>query len=139
MTMCVRTVEFRASNDSLQGDGRTLEGYGAVFNEPTVIDSWEGSFTEELAAGAFKKTLKTRSPVLQFDHGHDPRTGTVPIGSIDQLNEDDHGLFVRARLFDNDVVAPVRDAIAAKAITGMSFRFEVTKDEWRDGAGKLVN
>nr|MBP9053593.1 HK97 family phage prohead protease [Ilumatobacteraceae bacterium] len=42
----------------------------------------------------------------------------------------DHGLFVRARMFDNPRVEPIRQAIAGGAIDGMSFRFRVTREEW---------
>jgi len=35
------------------GDGLTLSGYAAVFNSPTRIDSWEGTFDESIARGAF--------------------------------------------------------------------------------------
>lgn len=134
--LCSRAVEFRASGDG--GDGRTLEGYAAVFDTPTRIDSWEGTFDEIIAKGAFKRTINARMPVLQFDHGRDVRTGSVPIGSIKEIREDDRGLFISARLFDNDVVEPIRQAIEGDAITGMSFRFRVVRDEWRDTAGKLV-
>jgi len=134
--ICLRAVEFRSTSES--DDGRTLEGYAAVFNTPTRIDSWEGSFDEEIAVGAFRKTMKKRTPVLQFDHGRDARTGSVPIGSVQELSEDDKGLFVRARLFDNDVVEPIRQAIEGGAIDGMSFRFQVARDEWRDKDGVKV-
>lgn len=125
--LCYRAVEFRAESGD---DGRTLEGYAAVFGTPTRIDSWEGKFDEQLVRGSFAKTLKERTPVLQFDHGHDARTGSVPIGAIDKISEDDHGLFVRARLFDNTVVEPIRQAIEGGAIDGMSFRFRVVREEW---------
>lgn len=134
--ICLRAVEFRAA-DSV-GDGRTLEGYGAVFDTPARIDSWEGSWDETIAAGAFRKTLRARTPVLQFDHGRDARTGSVPIGAIDELKEDDQGLFVSARLFDNPVVEPIRQAIAGNAINGMSFRFQVAREEWRDAEGNKL-
>lgn len=134
--LCVRSVEFRA--ESVDGDGHTLEGYAAVFRSPTVIDSWEGTFEEEVARGAFRKTLSERTPVLQFDHGRDMRTGSVPIGQIEDLREDTKGLFVLARLFDNPVVEPIRQAIEGGAIDGMSFRFEVMKDRWHDKNGVLV-
>lgn len=135
--LCLRSVEFRAAEGNMD-DGRTLEGYAAVFNEPTEINSYEGRFSEEIAPGAFKKTINERKPVLQFDHGHDARTGTVPIGAIQELREDPEGLFVQARLFDNPVVEPIRQAIEGGAISGMSFRFQVVRDEWRDAAGELV-
>lgn len=120
------SFEMRAADD----DGFTLEGYAAVFDTPTRIDSWEGLFDETIVRGAFAKTIAERKPVLQFDHGHDIATGSVPIGSIEQLREDDHGLFVRARLHDNDRVEPIRQAIASGAIDGMSFRFRVLREEW---------
>lgn len=131
--LCLRAVEFRASESD---DGRTLEGYAAVFDTPTRIDSWEGKFDETIAKGAFKRTINARTPVLQFDHGHDLRTGSVPIGAIETLKEDATGLFVRARLFDNDVVEPIRQAIEGGAIDGMSFRFRVVRDEW-DESGDI--
>jgi HK97 family phage major capsid protein/HK97 family phage prohead protease len=136
-----RAVDFRAveASDDEQGDGRTLEGYAAVFDTPTEINSWEGAFTEKIARGAFRKTLRERTPVLQFDHGRDWRTGSVPIGTFESLSEDDTGLHVLARLFDNPVVEPIRQAIEGRAITGMSFRFEVIRDEWRDTeTGKTI-
>jgi HK97 family phage major capsid protein/HK97 family phage prohead protease len=137
--LCLRSVEFRAATDDGAGDdGRTLEGYAAVFNEATEIDSYEGRFDEEIAPGAFKKTISERKPVLQFDHGKDVRTGSVPIGKIVELREDPQGLYVQARLFDNPVVEPIRQAIEGGAISGMSFRFRVVRDEWRDAAGDLV-
>jgi uncharacterized protein len=137
---CLRSVMFtRADNHTDEpGDGRTLEGYAAVFDSPTRIESWEGSFDEVISRGAFKKTVKERTPKLQFDHGRDRRTGSVPIGKIEEVNEDDHGLYVRARLFDNDVVEPIRQAIEAGAIDGMSFRFKVEDDDWRDVEGKRI-
>ena len=123
-----RSVSFetRETDD----DGFTLEGYGAVFGQATRIDSWEGTFDEVIDRGAFSKTLSERTPVLQFDHGRDPATGSVPIGSIQEIRGDDHGLFVQARLHDNARVEPIRQAIASGAVDGMSFRFQVVRDDW---------
>jgi HK97 family phage prohead protease len=134
--ICLRAVEFHATADT--GDGRTLEGYAAVFDTPARIQSWDGEFDEEIVRGAFRKTIRARTPVLQFDHGRDMRTGSVPIGSVDELNEDEQGLFVRAPLFDNPVVEPIRQAIAGGAISGMSIRFQVSRDKWTDNDGKEI-
>lgn len=126
-----REVAFRVEPSN---DGLTLEGYAAVFNTPTRIDSWEGTFDEQIAPGAFTKTLSERTPVLQFDHGKHPLVGSIPIGSIQSLSEDTHGLHVRARLHDNWLVQPVRDAIREGSIDGMSFRFSVVKETVVSGA-----
>lgn len=128
-TEVVRSVTFRAEPSD---DGLTLDGYAAVFNAETTIDSWEGTFREQIAPGAFKRTLDHRTPVLQFDHGQHPLIGSLPIGVIRSIREDAHGLKVRARLSDNWLVEPVRDAIRDGAITGMSFRFRVVEDKWTD-------
>jgi HK97 family phage prohead protease len=118
------------------GDGRTLEGYAAVFDADTEINSWEGHFKERIVRGAFRKTLRERTPVLQFDHGHDSRFGSLPIGSFEQIKEDKHGLRVQARLFDH--AEPIREAIASGAVSGMSFRFKVVRDEWADNKGNVI-
>jgi uncharacterized protein len=129
------SFEVRAGDG---GDGNTLDGYGAVFGSPTRIDSWEGLFDEEIKRGAFKKSLSERTPVLQFDHGHHPMVGSIPLGYFETLAEDKRGLHVVAPLHDNWLVQPVRDAIKSKAIPGMSFRFSVVKDEWRTPAGEKL-
>lgn len=129
-----RSVAFEltrsdAGDDS--GDGLSFEGYAAVFNSDTTIDSWEGRFKENIAPGSFKKSVRERTPVLQFDHGHHPMVGSIPIGTIRKINEDVKGLLVAARLSENWLIEPVREAIANKSINGMSFRFEVVKQEWK--------
>lgn len=123
-----RSVPFELTRADSEGDGLTLEGYGAVFDTPTRIDSWEGRFDEVIARGAFAKTIKERTPVIQFDHGHHPLIGSLPIGVPEVIREDAHGLYVKARLHDNWLVQPVRDAIRDGSITGMSFRFSVVKE-----------
>lgn len=129
LDLCVRAFDFEFETRS---DGRNLEGYAAVFNTPTTIRDVGGDFEETILPGAFKRTLSQRTPILQWDHGKDPRVGTVPIGTISHLAEDSRGLHVQARLFDNPIVEPVRQAIEARAIRGMSFRFGVPAggDDW---------
>src|SRR5690606_6237420 len=66
----------------------------------------------------------------------DSRFGSLPIGSFEDIREDKHGLRVRARLFDH--AEPIREAIKAGAISGMSFRFKVVRDQWQDRAGNVI-
>lgn len=127
-----RSVPFHLERSAADSDGLTLEGYAAVFDSVTRIDSWEGMFDEQIRRGAFAKTLKERTPVIQFDHGSHPLVGSIPIGSVERVAEDDHGVLVKARLHDNWLVHPVRDAIRSGAVDGMSFRFSVVREEWDD-------
>lgn len=135
-----RSVSFRAATPTADDpqDGRTLDGYAAMFNSPTRIDSWEGRFDEQIAPGAFKKSLRESTPKMQFDHGHHPLIGSIPIGRFDTIEEDPSGLHVVGRLSDNWLVLPVREAIADGGIDGMSFRFSVVREEWMDRDGKVV-
>lgn len=122
--------EMRAVPNS---DGRSLEGYVAMFGSVARIPDRGGDFDEELHPGFADRSLANGYPVMQFDHGKDPRVGTVPIGVYDTFDKDSRGYFVRGRLFDNPVVEPVRQAIVGQAIKGMSFRFSVRKpggDRW---------
>ena len=126
-TEVVRRSEFRASEGA---DGHTLEGYAAVFNTWTDIRDAMGVYKERIAPGAFKRSIGNRTPVLQFDHGTHPLFGSLPLGRIESLREDRNGLKVKARLSENWLVEPVRDAIRDGGVTGMSFRFRVISDEW---------
>jgi len=137
----VRSVAFTVrdvADDAGDGDGLNLTGLAAVWDSPTQIDSWEGTFSESIRKGAFRKTIREMTPVLQFDHGRHPLVGSIPIGRIDEIAETDEGLAVTARLSDNWLIEPVRDAIRDRSVTGMSFRFDVVREEWRDNAGKLL-
>lgn len=131
--------------DGSPGDGMTLDGFAAVFNRQTVIDSWEGRFKEQIAPGAMKKSFRENPPVIQFDHGKHPMVGSIPIAAVQSIREEtdperapDGGAHIVARLFDNWLIQPVRDAIAAQAIGGMSFRFGVVGEQWHDADGTQI-
>jgi HK97 family phage prohead protease len=133
--MQTRAFDFQAE----PGDGRTLEGYAAVFGASARISDTRGDFDESIEPGAFTRSLSNRTPVMQWEHGKDPRVGLVPIAAIDAISEDTKGLHVRARLFDNAVVEPIRQAIAGGAVKGMSFRFQVPDggDVWEQTRSRV--
>lgn len=132
------TFTLRATEEDDTDDGLTFEGYGAVINSPTRIDSWEGTFDEQFAPGAFKKSIREKTPKFQFDHGRHPMIGSIPIGKIIEIREDTRGLYVKARLSANWLIEPIRDAIAEESVDGMSVRMDVIREEWRDSKGKIV-
>ncbi|QTJ64982.1 HK97 family phage prohead protease [Rhodococcus sp. ZPP] len=137
---------LRASDDDGgENDGLTLDGYGAVFNRETIIDSWEGKFREKIAPGSMKKSFRETPPKIQFDHGRHPMIGSVPIAKLERIAEEsdpelapEGGAHIVGRVFDNWLTEPIRDAIAAGAIDGMSFRFSVVKEQWQDSTGKVI-
>jgi HK97 family phage prohead protease len=134
--MATRAFDFQAD---AAGDGRTLEGYAAVFGAEARISDTRGDFDETIVPGAFTRSLARRTPVMQWEHGKDPRVGLVPIAAVDRISEDSKGLHVRARLFDNPVVEPIRQAIAGGAVKGMSFRFQVPDggDVWEQTRSRV--
>lgn len=138
---------LRADDDDRDGedDGLTLDGYGAVFNRETIIDSWEGRFREKISPGAMKKSFRENPPRIQFDHGRHPLIGSIPIAALRSISEDSHpelapegGAHVIGRLHDNWLIEPVRDAIASRSVDGMSFRFSVVRERWYGPDGKEI-
>lgn len=131
----VRAVPFEAT----ASDGLTLEGYAAVFNRKALIHGMTGDFEEQIAPGAFTESLARRMPVLMFEHGRHPLIGSMPLGVIETAREDARGLFISARLSDNWLIQPVRDAVRDGAVTGMSFRFlppDEADERWTRRSGK---
>lgn len=106
-------------------------GHAAVFNSRTAIGNpltW--GFYEEIAAGAFSKTLAEGDARMLIDHDS---YYVVARSSADTLRlaQDKIGLSVEADLdpelsYVGDLVANLRNG----NITGMSFGFYVVKADW---------
>ncbi len=130
----IRSVDFALERS---GDGLTLSGYAAVFDSPTLIRDALGDFEETIARGAFAASLEARTPVLMFEHGRHPLIGSMPLGIIRDIGEDKTGLHIEARLSDNWLIQPVRDAVRDGSVTGMSFRFSVPEagEQWKARPG----
>jgi HK97 family phage prohead protease len=113
------------------GGAERFHGYAAVFNSRTAIGNplrW--GFYEEIAPGAFTKTLTEGDARMLIDHDSYYVVSRVSAGSL-TLAEDARGLPVDSALdtelsYVNDLKANVRNG----NITGMSFGFYVIKDDW---------
>lgn len=125
----LRTYDFRAEVES---DGNTLEGYASVFDKFYDVSDHLGVYRESVARGAFRKTLRERTPVCQLDHGQHPLLGSLPLGPFTRLAEDSHGLHFRVAMHSSWIFDPVREAVRSGAISGCSIRFSVPKgkDDW---------
>lgn len=117
----VRPVETRADSDKV-----TVAGYAAVFGEVTRIGSW---FDEVIARGAFTESLKTDDIRAYFDHDRGRVLGRSSAGTL-RLAEDTKGLSVEIDLPDTSDGRDVRALIERGDISGMSFGFRVTREEW---------
>ncbi|GAA2092353.1 HK97 family phage prohead protease [Actinomadura alba] len=120
-------VQLRADEDKPP----RFTGHAAVFNSRTAIGPVPGwGFLEEIAPGAFTKTLKEGDARMLIDHESSKVVSRVSAGTLD-LAEDDAGLATNSAL--DDELSYVRDLTANLRngnVTGMSFGFRVVKDDW---------
>lgn len=117
----VSPVECRASGDLV-----TVAGYAAVFGETVDIG---GYFREVIARGAFTETMKTADVRAYFDHDPGRVLGRKSSGTL-RLMEDSKGLAVEIDLPDTSDGRDVQALIKRGDISGMSFGFMVTRQEW---------
>lgn len=127
-----RSVGFQLRAVSDAGGARTFEGYGSVFD---TVDS----YNDTIVKGAFTATLaewkaKNKLPKLLLQHGGggffaSNADDMVPIGKWDEMHEDDHGLFMRGRLFDIDTDRAKATYAALKEgeLDGLSIGFRTKK------------
>ncbi len=140
-------ILVRDGGDDQGGDGLTLDGYSSVFLREEVIDSWEGRFKEQFLPGSMTRSFRELTPRIQFDHGRHPLLGSIPIATFsagypredsDPERAPDGGAHVVARVIDNWLTQPVREAIAAEAIDGMSIRFAAIRERWYTPDGRQL-
>lgn len=100
-----------------------ITGYGAVFGN---IDSYR----DVIEKGAFAKTLVERKGRIAFAYQHDIWN---PIGKIQEIKEDDHGLWIKVMLSaaDQDIQTKVKEGILSEMSIG--YRTINSKSEMRDG------
>jgi HK97 family phage prohead protease len=130
-----RGLTLAASGCEVRADGedgaKRFVGHAAVFDSRTAIGNpltW--GFYEEIAPGAFTKTLSEGDARFLIDHDSYYVVSRVSADTL-SLAQDKTGLAVDSALdmdlsYVGDLVVNLRN----KNITGMSFGFYVIKDEW---------
>lgn len=124
------TAEVAIRADGDEGAERFF-GYAAVFNSRTSIGNplrW--GFYEEVAAGAFTKTISEGDARMLIDHDSYYVVSRVSAGTL-SLAQDAKGLPVDSALDAGlSYVSDLKTNVRNKNITGMSFGFQVIKDDW---------
>jgi uncharacterized protein len=122
------------------GETHVFEGYGSVFD---TVDS----YNDTIAKGAYKGTLKEwkarkKLPKMLLQHGgggffSSNADDMVPIGKWEEMFEDDHGLFMRGRLFDIDTDRAKSTYAALKEgeLDGLSIGFRTRKSKTDEDTG----
>lgn len=114
--------EVRAGDN----DTRMARGYAAMFNRRAEIG---GYFIEQIAPGAFAETLKTADVRALIDHDSGRVIGRTKAGTL-RLTEDADGLLAEIDLPDTSDGRDLAVQLERGDISGMSFGFRVTHDEW---------
>jgi len=131
----VTTTEFEVREET---DGMHFSGYAAMFNSPSL----PLPFTERIAQGAFKRSLKSRNDVkFLWNHDSGEILGSTRAKTL-TLTEDDKGLMVGGILPNTSRGRDVAELLRRKDVDAMSFGFSVPTggDAWSsDGAERTLN
>jgi HK97 family phage major capsid protein/HK97 family phage prohead protease len=126
-----------AAPDTTRSDGEmpTMSGHFSTFNDWYEVDSYiEGNFLEQIAPGAFRKTIRKSNEdrgamKVLYDHGQDPQIGNKVLGPIAKLEEDRIGPAYAVPLLPTSYNRDLVPGLLA-GLYGSSFRFTVEGDNW---------
>lgn len=128
LTLADAGIEVRVDSED---KAPRFTGHAAVFNSRTAIGNpltW--GFYEEIAAGAFTKTLSEGDARMLIDHDPYYVVARSSANTL-RLSQDRMGLAVDADLDPSlSYVADLTANLRNGNITGMSFGFYVVKDAW---------
>ncbi len=120
-------VQARAESEDDQGP--RLVGYGSVFDQPVTIEGWWSSWDEEVAPGAWTRTIAEDDIRSCFNHDVNVLLGRNTVGSL-ALSEDDYGLAYTVDINEADPQAMgVHARVARGDVDGSSVFFRVDRQE----------
>jgi HK97 family phage prohead protease len=126
------------------GDGRTVEAFAAVFDEPTEIrGDWDGDYTEIIDRSAFNKAIADASRSrggfpgavkVLWNHGRDlagkaSDRFSMPIGVPVEIRAEARGLLTRTRYSDTPLADEVLENIRSGSITSQSFVGRIVRSD----------
>lgn len=125
-----RRFDFQVRSQEAEGQEPELwaEGYAVRFNSPTVLFEMDGvEYREQIAAGAFDGA-KMEDVIFNYNHAGKviARTRNKTL----QLEVDDQGLKIRARLDGTEEGRKLYDEINKGYIDRMSFRFTIREESF---------
>ena len=116
-------VEVRAADEGKES--RSIEGYAALYSEPTEI--WP-DFWEQIEPGAFDEADLTDVRCL-FNHGASAIVGRSKSGTL-TLTLDDKGLKYRCDVANTTAGNDLLESVRRGDIDQSSFAFRVREAEW---------
>lgn len=126
----VSKLETRFNTGAIElretSEGMVFEGYAAVFNSP----SEPLPFTERIAPGAFKRSLRARNDIkLLWNHDSGQVLASTRAKTL-SIVEDERGLKVTASLPNTSLGRDTAELLRRGDVDSMSFGFSVIKDKW---------
>lgn len=122
LRLSLKTKHFEVAAElKAVGDGSTgeFEGYGSIFGN---IDSYR----DIVAKGAFVESLKSKKPVLLWQHDW-----KQPIGIYTEAREDERGLYVKGKLaMGVQRGKEAHELLLMDAIKGMSIGYRTIEDQF---------
>lgn len=118
------TLELRDSGQ----EGRRAEGYAAVFNSPTTIQTGRGAFREVLTREAFEGRLEDNVLAL---FNHDQASPLAKVGAGLELSLDDHGLRYSFPIPNTTTGRDLVELMERGIVQDASFAFTVGEDGQR--------
>lgn len=120
-----------------ESDGMHFTGYAALFDSP----SEPLPFTERIAKGAFKRSLRSRNDIkFLWNHDSGEILGSTRARTL-TLSEDDRGLKVEGMLPNTSRGRDVAELLRRGDVDAMSFGFSVPQggDTWsNDGSERTL-
>lgn len=134
------TIEYRTASGGAEESDGTVNGLVTPFNVRTAIGDPKGDgFYEQIAPGAFKKTLQERDIVFLFNHNKDMPLARTSAGNLELREDLSEGLKLSATPVDTTYASDLLKLTKAGVVKGMSFGFEVIRDSWTDNEGRDSN
>jgi len=112
-----------------EGEGMIVEGYPIVFDVETVVGGW---FREKVSKGAATPAFARSDEIFLFNHDSNIPLARKSNGTL-EVSEDDHGVKIKADLSRSSAGPGVYNDIKNGLITGMSFAFQIEREEWTNG------
>lgn len=110
-------MEYKTIKDNFKSEEYEISGYASVFD---IVDNQN----DIILKGAFKRSIeefRNNKPKLLWQH--DP---LFPIGVIEEIKEDDYGLFVKCKLIPElRKVQEIFSILKHGAIEGLSIGYQV--------------
>lgn len=121
-------IQARALEIDAPSDEKWVEGYAARFDSPTVLFELDGvEYKEQISRSAFE-SAKMDDCYLNYNHQGKVMARTR--NKTLQVNVDDQGLYIRARLDGTEEGRKLYEEIRGGYIDKMSFAFSIAEESF---------